>query len=509
MRIRILAGLRSVPIKRLNDVFCFVAIFAIFLLSACSTSPHLNFSRELSPVSKKIDDYLKAGVPEGFSGAVLIAKNDLVLLKQGYGFASKEAEIANSPETVFTIGSVTKQFTAAAILLLSDQYDLDLNSSITEFFPNLPDDKADITLHQLLTHTSGLPSDIGEGDFDYIPTEEYFARLFESKLLVASGTKHHYSNAGYSVLARIIEICSGQDYESFLAAKIFLPLGMKHTGYVRPSWKDKDIAQGYMRNIINRGTLIERFNASGAVSWNLKGNGGIHSTLNDMYIWHQALKNNTVLSASQLKMLTTPYVPESESLSSHYAYGWAIFKSNRETKIISHNGGNGVFFFDYIWIPEEDTTVLFATNASSREVELAWQIEKMLFSETYLPKPIEKNVYHYVFDFIENSPTSNIAKLETALLEQYSEEISDPGTLNRLGYLSLRSETKSNWSVPLFTLNTRLFPTDSNVWDSLGDAYQTHGKINEAIKTYRKAIMLGHKGADGKLKELLDDVTDQ
>ena len=155
-------------------------------------------------------EYLQAGVGEGFSGAVLIARGGEILLNEGYGFADKEQGAPMTPDTVVDIGSVTKQFTAAAILVLSDQGKLDVEDSIGRFFPNLPEDKSGITIHHLLTHTAGLVDGVGDGDFDHIPTEEFFRRVFDSELLSAPGERHSYSNAGYSVLARIVELSSGQ-----------------------------------------------------------------------------------------------------------------------------------------------------------------------------------------------------------------------------------------------------------------------------------------------------------
>ena len=122
------------------------------------------------------------------------------------------------------------------------------------FFKDIPSDKKKITIHQLLTHSAGLLDVIGEDDFDHIPTEEFFKRLFNTQLLHKPGTKYLYSNAGYtSILARIIELESGNDYESFLNQHLFEPAGMKHTGYLKPEWDNKLIATGYARSVIEVG----------------------------------------------------------------------------------------------------------------------------------------------------------------------------------------------------------------------------------------------------------------
>jgi len=135
--------------------------------------------------------------------------------------------------------------------------------------------------------------------------KRFFKTLFSTKLLHAPGTKHNYSNAGYSILARIIEIVSEKQYEEFLLENLFTPAGMTHTGYLLPQWGREKIANGYARNLVNMGTLIARFNKQKKVTWTLKGNGGIHSTTGDMFKWYKALKSNAILSKEQFKKLTT------------------------------------------------------------------------------------------------------------------------------------------------------------------------------------------------------------
>ena len=465
---------------------------------SCAKQP----ATEQNNPSMRVDSYLQASVENGFSGAVLIAKDDKIILNKGYGFANKSNATPNAPDTVFDIGSVTKQFTAAAILLLSDQGKLNVDDPISNFFQDLPADKKDITIHQLLTHSAGFIHSFGGGDFDHMPEKEFFETLFAIDLLFEPGQKYKYSNVGYSVLGRIIEMTSGQKYETFLSEHLFQPAGMYHTGYLLPDWKDLSLAQGYIRNVMERGTMVGRYQDDGKISWNLKGNGGINSTQNDMYLWHQALKHNTILSKALTTKLTTPNVHKMMNGRGYYAYGWGIYASDRDTKIVSHNGGNGAFFYDYLWFPDEDTVILFATNAASRQVELAWSIEKILFDEKHTPKPIIKNVYQFVFDFVsENSATESV-KLEAVLRSQYSDEIGNSEALNRIGYMIIRSGENLEWAVELFALNTKLFENDGNLWDSLGDAYRAIGHKAEAIQAYEKAVELGTESSKGKITEM-------
>lgn len=471
-------------------------LFLVFTQFVLITSTiHAQNSYDNQILKEKIDSYLSQGVSNGFSGSVLIAKQGEIILHKGYGMADKENEIPYKATTVSTIGSVTKQFTATAILKLEEMNALKVTDSLSTYFKNLPKDKKEITIHQLLTHTSGLIDVIGDGDFDDLPMKRFFKTLFATKLLHEPGSKHEYSNAGYSVLARIIEIVSDIDYESFLMENLFIPAGMTHTGYLKPQWEHEEVANGYARNLINTGTLIARYKKQNKVTWTLKGNGGIHSTTGDMYTWYEALKTNKIISASTFEKLTKSYVLEYEGGSSYYAYGWAIFRSDRNTKIISHNGSNGVFFHDYLYLPEEDVVIILFTNASSREVEVAWPIEKMIFNESYEVKPIKKNLFYVVFDFMKSHGIEHSNELTSLIKDQYITTLRSSDQLNGLGYRILKNEIMDikdhiKWSLELFKLNTELYPEDGNIRDSLGEAYARDGQKNAAIQSYTKALAL-------------------
>ncbi|MCF2875731.1 MULTISPECIES: serine hydrolase domain-containing protein [unclassified Tenacibaculum] len=466
-----------------------IIILILFLTTKLNYSQSLDNNNKA--LEKKIDKYLTEGQAKGFSGAVLIAKNGKILLNKGYGIANREKKEVITSETVFSTGSVTKQFTAAAVLKLVELDKLKLTDKLATFFKNLPEDKKNITIHQLLIHASGLVGGIGIGDFEDISTNNFFKTLFNTKLRYKSGTKHRYSNAGYSVLARIIELVSKQEYEEFLLEHLFKPSGMMHTGYLMPKWENKKLANGYVNGIINWGAMIPRFQKAGNISWALKGNGGIQSTSEDMYKWYQALNSNLVLSKSSIKLLTTPYIKEQEGSDlSHYAYGWAIFNSDRKTKIVTHNGSNGIFFHEFMWLPEEDTVLIFFTNAYSREVEIIWQLEKMLFAQNYSPKPIQKSPYLLVLDFIDKNNVNQSKELLSLIKQKYGSDFSDSNVLNQIGYMLLERNQSSNWMIELFKLNVRLFPDNANLWDSLGDGYKSKNDTKNAIKSYKKALEL-------------------
>ncbi len=465
-------------------------IIKLILLTAASLSAQ-EAKHHLS-LQNKIDQYLTEGIPNGFSGAMLILKEGQIILNKGYGMADKENQIPYTPKSVAPIGSVTKQFTATAILKLVELGKLNLTDSLSLYFKHIPKDKKNITIHELLTHSSGLVDKIGEGDFDDISREKFFDALFAAELLHRPGSTYAYSNAGYSLLARIIELTTDLEYEFFLYENLFKPAGMTETGYLLPDWKGHLMAKGYAYGIISVGTMMERYKEMEKITWNLKGNGGIHSTPEDMYKWYKALKSNQIISTSSFEKLTTRHIKENENGTSFYGYGWAIYESTNHSKIISHNGGNRIYFHDFIYLPKEDVLIILFTNGASKEVEVAWKIKKMIFDPSYTPDPIKKNLHFLVIDYMKNNSLIEAKELIHKIKNEYLSSISYSHILNDLGYDLLRFESENNmeWAREIFKLNVDLFPNDGNSWDSLGESYFKNRQYDLAMECYKKALDL-------------------
>ncbi len=450
----------------------------------------------------KINTYLNNGISKGFSGAILVIKEGDLIINKGYGFAIKESKTLNNPNTIFDIGSNTKQFTSTAILKLEEQNKLKVTDSLSTYFKKLPADKQNITIHQLLTHSAGFTESIGR-DFSEISQDEFFDQLFASELLSEPGEKYSYSNVGYSILGRIIELTSGQSYEAFLNEYLFVPAGMNQTGYLLPNWDTKQMAHGYNRNIIEMESTITRYQETGDVNWHLKGNGGINSTQNDMLLWYKALKKNIILKPESFKKLTTPYILSSKGTYS-YGYGWAIENSKANTQIISHNGSNGTFSHSLIWYPEEDLYIVYATNANSAKVGgIADEVAKIILEENYFPEPIINNVYSFSMDYIKQNPTDKSNDLVVLLQENYADDLKNSSFLNSIGNLLLMLNENLDWALELFKLNVQRFTDDGNLWDSLGDGYRANNLKEDAIKSYQKAIELGYEDSQEKLTELI------
>lgn len=450
----------------------------------------------------KIDNYLVNGTANGFSGAILVSKEGELIINKGYGLANKDINTINNPNTIFDIGSNTKQFTSTAILWLAEQNKLHVTDSLSKYFTELPIDKQNITIHQLLTHSAGFLESLGR-DFTEISQKDFFEKLFASKLLSEPGEIYSYSNTGYSILGRIIELASGQSYEAFLNEHLFTPVGMKQTGYLLPKWDTKQMSHGYNRNIIETESTITRYQETGDVNWHLKGNGGVNSTQNDMLLWYKGLKTNKILTPESFKKLTTPYVSSPKGTFS-YGYGLVIKNTEDNTLRISHNGSNGAFSHSIIWYPTEDLYIVYATNANSSKVEgIAKVVEKMILDEEYSPKPIKDNIYSFIMNYIKQHPTDKSNELLILLQENYADEFTNSEAINILGNIILRSKENLGWALELFKINVQLYPDDGNLWDSLGDGYRANNLNEDAIKSYQKAIELGYEDSQKKLTELI------
>lgn len=456
----------------------------------------------------KIDSYLSAGIENGFSGAITVVKDEDIIINKGYGLANKTTNKFNNPNTIFDIGSNTKQFTATAILKLAELGRLRLSDPLNKFFKNLSTDKQNITIHQLLSHTAGFTESIGNdyssfGQLSEISEEDFFKKLFAHKLVSKPGESYSYSNIGYSLLGRIIELVSGQSYEVFLNEYLFKPAGMKQTGYLLPNWDTKLLSRGYNRNIIETEPTVSLYQEEKNVNWHLKGNGGINSTQNDMILWYKALKTNKILSKELLEKFNIPVVPMNTEKTHNYSYGWIVNKSISNTLRLSHSGSNGTFLHTLIWYPKNDIYIIYATNANSSKVEhIAYTVAKIIFEENYIPRPIENNIYFFIMDYIKENPTNKSMELISLLKKNHADDFTNSRILNTVGNLVLKSNKNLNWALELFNRNVHLYPKDGNLWDSLGDGFKANDLKEDAIKSYKKAIELGHKESLEKLKQL-------
>lgn len=315
-------------------------------------------------IGQTLERYMEKAAANGYAGSVLVARGDSVILAQGYGWADRENKVRQTAETVFSIGSITKQFTGAAVLKLETQGKLKVTDLMSAYFDGVPTDKAEITLHQLLTHTAGFTDALGD-DYEPIGRQEFIKRALGSKLLFKPGARYEYSNVGFSLLGIIVELVSGMNYEDFLRETLFGPAGMTRTGYLRPGFAKSELAVGY-RDGERWGTALDRPWRPEGPGWNLRANGGILSTVGDMHRWYLALKKNIVLPEAAKAKYFAPHIKEVPDGATYYGYGWVTEKTDTGTTWIWHNGGNGIYNAFMGFEPETGLVIVVSSNIAGK-----------------------------------------------------------------------------------------------------------------------------------------------
>jgi CubicO group peptidase (beta-lactamase class C family) len=241
----------------------------------------------------RLDAVAKAAVGEGFNGVVLVAKGGEEIFAKGYGLANVKAGTPFTPDTLVQIGSNVKDFTKVAIFQLVEAGKLSLDDPIVEFFPDAPADKRSITIDQLLDHRSGLP--IGfVPDRTLLSRDEFLRRLWTASLEFAPGSSERYSNAGYSVLAAVIEKVTGESYDDYVARAILRPAGLRETGYLKPRFDPARLAHGYDGGE-DQGTMLDMPHYPEGHGWALRGNGGYLATARDQLRFFRTIGRGELL----------------------------------------------------------------------------------------------------------------------------------------------------------------------------------------------------------------------
>ncbi len=444
----------------------------------------------------KLETCLQEAAAKGWSGAALVAKGGTVLIEKGFGYADRETKRAQTTGTVFSIGSITKQFTAAAIMKLESTGKLSLEDPISKYFADAPADKARITIHQLLTHTAGFPGAIGD-DYENVDAAEFARLAFAEPLLGPPGQQYEYSNVGYSLLGIIVEKIGGLGYEQFLRENLWLPAGMKHTGYVLPGFKKEQLATGY-RDGKRWGTAMDRPWLPDGPGWHLRANGGVLSTIGDMHLWYKALKNNVVLPKTATDKMFAPQVAEGPRGLSHYGYGWTIQQMDGR-KIIWHNGGNGVYNANMTIDPVEDMCVILTSNSNDHiSDDVAMQVLGILWGKQLMvveeEEPYRNNpVTNAIFNVITERGAAYFSQNSDEILKAAGFDFDNDMQLLGVGQ---RLEEAKKWEegIALFETYTRLFPRIVVAWNRLGKCRMAKGDKAGAKMAWEKSVALRPNG---------------
>ncbi|MCH7848527.1 MAG: serine hydrolase [Planctomycetes bacterium] len=421
----------------------------------------------------------------GFNGVVLAAVGDNIVLRRGYGYANVEHGISNTPATRFRLASVTKQFTAAAILLLVEQDLLELDAPVSTYLADLDPKIADrVTLHHLLTHTAGLERAIerlGEKDGgDHFTMDEMITLINNSNLQSEPGERFQYSNVGYILAAAIIESVTGKPYGAAMRELIFDPLGMSDT--------DHELAQ---RIVLRRADGMIRFPDGPARSEfedksYVTGAGSVYSTLDDLFVWSRAVQKRRVLSEEYRSALVTHHT-------SGYAYGWFTFSYTCAPGMalpvkgdgVTHDGGCPGFSTCLRWYLDHDITVIVLANMRPfPSSELANKIGNILVGiHQQNPSPaVADELIRIALEEGVEAATSRARDMEAA-----GREIPTPNEINTLGYRYLAAHRISE-TIRVQELQVALFPRNANALDSLAEACAVAGQIDRAIMYYSRAL---------------------
>ncbi|MDP4219713.1 MAG: serine hydrolase [Bacteroidota bacterium] len=321
-----------------------------------------------------LDKYMTAQENiNGFSGTVLVAQKGKVIYEKAFGLADKELNVKNKLQSVYQIASLTKQFTACAILLLAEDGKLSLNDKLDKFFPDFP--KGDsITIHMLLSHTSGLKT---TGELDgfvealKIREDSMLALIKRQPLDFSPGTNFHYSNLGYFLLGMIIEKVTAQSYSDYMLHHIFLKAGLNNT-----------FVSNWDTILVNRTRGYEK-TASGWRNnshYSMEGPfsaGAIVSTVEDLNKWNTALLSNKIISAASIKLMTTPNL-------NTYGYGLLIdtFMNHYQ---IWHNGQLRGFISYLGSFPQDSVTIVVLSNNESNSTNIANVLAAIVFGKDIVP----------------------------------------------------------------------------------------------------------------------------
>lgn len=389
--------------KRFARFHCLFAILLVTLAAGAQQS-----SPAPPDLTAKFTEYMDAQLRASqFSGAVLVARDGQVLFARGYGMANLEHGIANSPQTKFRLGSITKQFTAVAFLQLQEQGKLSVQDAVCKYVPDCPAAWAPITIHHLLTHTSGIPNFTSFPDYqptmmNASPPEKTLARFRDKPLDFAPGERFSYSNSGYVLLGFILEKVTGQSYEQYLREHILGPAGMRNTGYDWTSTVLSGRASGYARRGQSGYANAEYIHMSIPHAA-----GALYSTVEDFVKWDQALYGDTLLTQASREAMFTPF-------KGNYAYGWAV-RDIAGRKTIGHGGGINGFNTSFLrYVDDKLCVVAFSNVEGTRVGPLAQDLAAIALGMPYeLPKervaiPVGSKILDTYVGRYELAPTFSI-----------------------------------------------------------------------------------------------------
>jgi len=446
--------------------------------------------QHLNDLAQKFNDSLN------YNGVFLVANENTTLLEKAYGYSNMEHAVKNTIDTKFRIASISKMFVSYAIFILADKDKIDLEDSLEKYFPSLNKEYSkQITIKQLLTHSSGLIREINnfssKTSHDNYSEKELISIINSTNLQFAPGSSSSYSNVGYSLLGRIIEKVTKKKYNEAMNHLIFEPLQLKNTGHEIEGQIISNMANGY--NVMNQ----EYYKSSHENKSHVFAAGSLYSNAHDLLLFAKEIISGSLISKESRELYLKS--ENNQTVSGWVTWTYSANLTNKKTNgQLLMFGGSCPGYRATISLFLEDKTVVIAlsnkvpTNTSLIYNKLGNVAVGLDPEELFMPY-LPKLTTHIINGKFENA----LEKYNSLLLSNPNNEKITAGDLNTLGYLYLEYD-KTKEAINIFKFATMLFPKNANAFDSLGEALIKDGQEFEGIQIYKKSLELNSKNENAK-----------
>lgn len=469
----------------------FFLLFTILLFTNTLSAQALNISKETKKIHQnsseqkseinQIDSLMTKSYERGlFNGNVLIAKNNKIIYQKSFGFTDETKQTKLNDKSIFNIGSIAKEFNAVVIMILVERGLLNLDDPISKYNLGLPKWSEKVTTRHLINYASGIPKIENKLIVPKNDEEAWKILRNSDNLLFEPGTNYMYDNGNVFLQRRIIEKVTGMTFQQFVIKNIVNPLKMTNSVF-DPTFGTKNRTSCYDMDNLRCPEL--KFIS-----------GWLWVDINDFYKWTEAMNTNHLISKESFQtLLNNPYAKEE---------GGSIGRYFEKEDLQRHNGVSYKFESIFLNDFKNNITIILVSNNLNRVWDLGHTIHNLMLGKEYeIPK---KSIYQAIRK--ESLYDVNKAIKTYYLLKKNSEKeysFENPGELNKLGYELLRLG-KTNESITIFKLATKEFPTNANLFDSLGEAYFTGKQYSLALESYKKAISLG--GTSGHAEKMIDKI---
>lgn len=492
-----------------NGIRVSLAVAVLMLLSAPGwATPATAQAHGVNKDAKEIQAYFQqCHLVHVCNGSFLVSQHGKIIYAGAIGLASSDAMSRLTPKSAFDIGSMSKQFTAAGIVRLEERGRLDIDDPVDQYLPGFPYQQ--ITIRQLLTHTSGVPDVmphytrlLKKGDIKgSVELGDVVTVLKDEKLPLSSapGTKWEYSNTGYVLLAKVIEAVSGKSYAGFLKQEFFTPLKMAST-LVRTPTNEGTIARRARGFVASADGRVKPYDQVPHLF--LYGAGGIYSTTADLLRWAEALQGGKVMSVKHWKEATHPTTLSGGNVTP-YGFGLSLKASPLGQRRITHGGHWRAFKSELTLFPETDTVIVLLTNNGEDDsVEDARDAVEKILAGRKLPVVAEPFQWQLA-DHVASDNSQGVKTWLQSVLEGRTEASNlAENDVNDVGY-ALLARKSFDMATAVFEFNHLAHPHSENALDSLADAYVATGETNKA-RAQLEAILALNQNSEHAKKRLAD-----